>query len=57
MSHSQFFLEFFLEFFVVSLDHPAMFGYSYELSECCIRRRGGKPIFGWFTLPTGPFDQ
>ena len=42
---------------VVSLDDPAMLGYFYQLSECGIGRKGGKPIFGWFTLSGGPFDQ
>jgi hypothetical protein len=49
MSQSQFLLE----FFVVSLDDLAMLGYFYQLSGWGIGRKGGKPIFGWFTLPAG----
>jgi hypothetical protein len=53
MSQSQFLPE----FFVVSLDDPAMLGYFCQLSGWGIGRKGGKLIFGWFTLPGGPFDQ
>src|SRR6202161_4367876 len=49
--------EFLLEFLIVALDAPAQLGQIDQAFECDVRGQRGEPVFGWFLLALGPFDQ
>ncbi len=49
--------EFLFEFLIVALDAPAQLGGADELCERSGGRESGEPVFEWFGITLGPFDQ